>query len=126
MSAFDLTYILIAYVAAINALTFAVCIYDRYAAKKFWRRVPEKWLLILSVLGGVPAAKLMQIICGHKKLREEFTLNLNLIAVFHLTVGVAAWSTTTPLVERLILTEVEPTAAESETAPAPSRFGPGS
>jgi uncharacterized membrane protein YsdA (DUF1294 family) len=41
------------------------------------------------VFGGAPAAKGMQIFAGHKTLREDFTLNFNLIAVFHLALGVA-------------------------------------
>ena len=129
MSVPELTSLLIWYIASVNAVTLVVTAYDKLAAMNFWRRVPEWLILNLSFLGGAPAAKLMQILVGHKMLRNDFTLNLNLIAVFHLTLGIAAWTATTPMLDTLELSDVSPTASteQEENVPAlPRRFGPGS
>ncbi len=123
----DLTLVLISYLAIVNAMTLFAAGYDKLAAMNFWRRAPEWLLLCLSVIGGAPTAKLLQIVTGHKTLRQDFTLNLNLIAVFHLTLGVAAWSTTTPLLDRLEFSQVAQTSADQENVDElPRRFGPGS
>jgi uncharacterized membrane protein YsdA (DUF1294 family) len=126
MTAPDLSLILLGYLAAINAVTLALCLFDRAAATRFWHRVPESWLLMAAFLGGIVTAKLMQILSGHKRLRDQFTLNLNLIGFFHLMLGIAVWSATTPLANQLAVTEVADTVAEAEVAPEPKRFGPGS
>ena len=65
---------------------------------------------------------------GRKTLRENFTLNLNLNAVFHLTLGVAAWTATSPLLDRLELYQFAQTASadpEPDVPDVPRRFGPG-
>ncbi|QMU58782.1 MAG: DUF1294 domain-containing protein [Boseongicola sp.] len=129
MSALDLTFAALWYIAAINAVTLVLSFWDKLAAMNFWRRVPEQLLLILSILGGVLGTKLAQIASGHKGLRQDYTLNLNLIAVFHLTLGVAVWSANATFIEHLDLSAVEDTAV-SEPAPKPKpikprRFGPG-
>ncbi|MGI9391581.1 MAG: DUF1294 domain-containing protein [Boseongicola sp.] len=129
MIPFDFTLLLISYLVIVNVLTFLAAGYDKLAAMNFWQRAPEWLLLGLSVFGGAPTAKLIQIATGHKTLRQDFTLNLNLIAVFHLTLGIAAWSATSPYLERLELSQMARTASaesEMEARELPNRFGPGS
>jgi len=129
MVALDLTSVLIWYLVVVNAMTLGVSGYDKLAAMNFWQRAPEWLILSLSVMGGAPTAKFMQIAAGHKRLRQDFTLNLNLIAVFHLTLGVAAWSATSPLLASLELSQVAQTASvepEEDVPEVPRRFGPGS
>ena len=47
-----LTAALLAYLAAVNAITFAVYGADKRRAKKGKRRVPEKTLFLLAAVGG--------------------------------------------------------------------------
>ena len=122
----DLTSLLIWYLVIVNAVTFGVSGFDKLAAMNFWRRVPEWMILGLSIMGGAPAAKTMQIAAGHKMLRQDFTLNLNLIAVFHLVLGVAAWTATSPLLERLEINQIAQTSSSKDVPEVPRRFGPGS
>jgi uncharacterized membrane protein YsdA (DUF1294 family) len=129
MVAPDLTLILIWYLVIVNVMTLGVSGFDKLAAMHFWRRAPEWVLLGLSIIGGTPTAKIMQIVAGHKMLREDFTLNLNLIAVFHLALGVAIWAATSPLLQRLELYQIAQTASpepKPDVPDVPRRFGPGS
>ncbi len=47
-----LGWVLLGYLAVMTVVTFAVCGWDKSAAKKQRRRVPEKVLFLLSLLGG--------------------------------------------------------------------------
>ena len=58
-----LTAALLAYLAAVNAITFAVYGADKRRAKKGKRRVPEKTLFLLAAVGGSPAI-LINLIIG--------------------------------------------------------------
>ena len=47
-----LGWVLLGYLAVMTVVTFAVCGWDKSAAKKQRRRVPEQELFLLSLLGG--------------------------------------------------------------------------
>ena len=131
MTAPEIQAALLFYLASINALTFLLSLIDKLAAMNFWRRLPEPFLLTLAVAGGAPASKLAQLLTGHKTLRPDFTIQLNLIVVFHLAVGLAAWSASSPAAGVLALSEIRETASVAEETPKPDlamprRFGPGS
>ena len=40
------------YFLILTVIGFLLCGFDKFAAKKQMRRVPEKWLFIISALGG--------------------------------------------------------------------------
>lgn len=61
-----------AYLALINAATFLTYAYDKHAARKQYRRTPEKTLHLLALLGGSPAAFLAQRTLRHKNQKRSF------------------------------------------------------
>lgn len=63
-----------AYLALINAATFLTYAYDKHAARKQYRRTPEKTLHLLALLGGSPAAFLAQQLLRHKTKKQPFQL----------------------------------------------------
>ncbi len=123
-----MTEMIITYFVAINVFTLIVSIIDKGFAVYKKRRVPENLLLALSFSGGAVGAKIAQIISGHKTLKLEFTVSLNLIAFLQLGMAAAVWSQQLHqdgiVVREVLLASFE---KEEEMKPAiPRRFGPGS
>lgn len=63
-----------AYLIAINAVTFLTYAYDKFAARKQYRRTPENTLHLLAFLGGSPAALAAQQMFRHKTQKRSFQL----------------------------------------------------
>ncbi len=61
-----------AYLTAINTVTFLTYAYDKHAARKQYRRTPERTLHLLALLGGSPAALLAQQTLRHKTVKRSF------------------------------------------------------
>lgn len=64
----------------INLLTYAVYWFDKKAAQKQARRVPERTLHVLSLLGGWPGALIAQQKFRHKTQKQPFK------SIFYLTI----------------------------------------
>ena len=62
------------YLWMINVLTLLTFSWDKARAKRRGRRVPERKLLWLAVLGGSPAALLGRWIFQHKTRKRGFTM----------------------------------------------------
>ena len=77
--------IAIIYAWAINLLTLLAFGWDKMNARRKRRRVPEKRLLWLAVLGGSPAALLGRWIFGHKTRKRGFSVRL--FAIVGLQIG---------------------------------------
>jgi uncharacterized membrane protein YsdA (DUF1294 family) len=72
---------LIAYLIAINLLTFIYYAYDKAAAgSRFWR-IPETILHLLVFGGAAPAALAGQKLLRHKTLKASFQRTFRLIVV---------------------------------------------
>ena len=70
----------IGYLAAISAVSIAVCIYDKFAAKHNPKhRTREATLLILSALGGSVAMLLCMLVIRHKTKHLKFMIGIPLI-----------------------------------------------
>lgn len=79
------------YLAALNMLTFLVYGWDKLCAKREGaRRVPEKTLLFLAVIGGSVGAILGMNFFHHKTKHAQFRFGLPLILA--LQIGLLAWS----------------------------------
>jgi uncharacterized membrane protein YsdA (DUF1294 family) len=69
--------------AAMSAITFVVFGFDKLAAWRGKRRVPEKTLYLLSLLGGWPGALLAMPVFRHKRRKGSFVAIVVLIVLVH-------------------------------------------
>lgn len=68
---------------AMSAITFIVFGFDKLAAQRSRRRVPEKTLHLLSLLGGWPGALIAMQVLRHKRQKWSFAVVVWMIAVGH-------------------------------------------
>ncbi|EEE36178.1 hypothetical protein RKLH11_11 [Rhodobacteraceae bacterium KLH11] len=80
-------WIAVIYVWAINLLTLLAFGWDKMNARRKRRRVPEKRLLWLAMLGGSPAALLGRWIFGHKTRKRGFSIWLYSIVGIQVGLG---------------------------------------
>ena len=75
--------VLIVYVTIISVISIIVCFYDKKISKlnKVALRTPEKWLLILSALGGSVAMFLTMLLIRHKTKHLKFMVGIPIIMV---------------------------------------------
>lgn len=73
--------IFIAYIVLISVVSVIVCFYDKKISKlnKVGLRTPEKWLLVLSALGGSVAMLICMFITRHKTKHIKFMVGIPLI-----------------------------------------------
>ncbi len=64
--------LLLAYLLAINLITFMTYAHDKRAARKHKSRTPESTLHLLALLGGSPAALAAQQLFRHKTIKRSF------------------------------------------------------
>lgn len=74
------------YFTAISLITIAATALDKLFAKKNMRRISEKALIILALLGGSPAEYVTMRLIRHKTLHRKFMLGLPLIMLLQLGV----------------------------------------
>lgn len=73
--------VLLAALAAINAIVFAAFAIDKASAVRARRRIPEARLLMLAALGGTPGAYAARALFRHKTRKQPFCARLQAIAV---------------------------------------------
>ena len=73
----------------INVLTFLLYIIDKSFSVMGCRRirVPEFWLLALSLVGGTPSAMLAAWIFNHKTGKKSFKNSFNTVVIFQLLIA---------------------------------------
>lgn len=72
---------LLYYLVVINIATFVAYGLDKLKAKHHWWRIPEKWLLLLAVVGGSVGAILGIKFWHHKTNHKKFKYGVPAIAV---------------------------------------------
>ena len=83
---------LLTYLAAVNLAAFLAFGWDKWAAKRGARRVPEARLLLFAALLGAPGAWLGVNVFRHKTVKTRFRIRLVLVTVLNLAVvGAAGW-----------------------------------
>ena len=80
--------VLLGYLAAINPVTFAVYGADKRRAKKDRRRVSEKTLFLLAILGGSVGALLGMKVFRHKTRHWYFVWGIPAILLIQIAVPV--------------------------------------
>lgn len=78
------------YLVFINVLAVVVCITDKARAKKGKRRIPEKTLFTISVLGGAFAMYIVMLRIRHKTHHKRFMITLPIIIVIQLVLLLCA------------------------------------
>ena len=82
--------IILIYLAAISFISVTVCIYDKVISKKnrVELRIPERNLILLSLLGGSVAMYITMQIIHHKTKHAKFMIGIPLIIILHAALAV--------------------------------------
>ena len=76
-----------AYLCFISLVAFIITVYDKIAAPRGGRRVPEAALFAVSLLGGSAVMYLTMVIIRHKTLHVRFMLGVPAIIVVQIIVA---------------------------------------
>ena len=66
---------------AVNVIGAVVCIYDKLAAARGWKRVPERTLFFWALVGGGPGVFACMLLIRHKTLHRIFMLGIPAVMV---------------------------------------------
>ena len=88
--------LLLFWLLAINLVTFFVFGIDKWKAKRkerheSTRRIPEKTLFLLSLLGGSVGALLGMRVWHHKTLHKSFRFGIPVILVLQILIPLGLW-----------------------------------
>lgn len=72
------------YLLLINALALALMLLDKYFARTHRRRIPERTLLLVAVLGGSLGALVGMYAFHHKTKHPKFYITLPILLGVHL------------------------------------------
>ena len=72
---------MVIYLLIINALGFAIMLWDKYLAKNNLRRIPERSLFGIAVFGGSLGCILGMYTARHKTRHKSFTLGMPAILI---------------------------------------------
>jgi uncharacterized membrane protein YsdA (DUF1294 family) len=79
------------YLIAANVIAFAMFGIDKSAAKAGRRRISEKRLFVVSLLGGAPGAWAGMKVWRHKTLHNSFRFGIPLLVLFNAVWVYAVW-----------------------------------
>lgn len=71
----------------ISAVSIIMTVYDKWAAKRKKRRVPERTLLSLGFIGGAAAMYLTMKCIRHKTKKKKFMVGLPLEILLHVLIA---------------------------------------
>lgn len=71
----------------ISAVSIIMTVYDKWAAKRKKRRVPERTLLSLGLIGGAAAMYLTMKMIRHKTRKKKFMAGLPLEILLHVLIA---------------------------------------
>ena len=78
---------LVLYFVLISAVSLIVTVYDKIASKKYPRnRVPEKYLFLLSAIGGSVSMYITMQIIRHKTRHKRFMIGIPVIFILQISV----------------------------------------
>jgi len=82
---------LLTYFAAVSLIGAIVCAYDKIAAGRDWRRVPERTLFFWALVGGGPGVYVTMLLIRHKTLHKQFMLGIPAIMILQLGIIVGIY-----------------------------------
>lgn len=80
----------------LNLIAFLMFAWDKYCARKGRRRVPERRLLLVALVGGSAGALTAQQWLRHKSYKEPFRSRLFTIVGAHIVLAIAAVALSIP------------------------------
>ena len=80
------------YFAAVSVIGAVVCVYDKLAARRGWRRVPERTLFFWALVGGGPGVYLTMLLIRHKTLHRSFMLGIPAIMVLQAVIIIGIYN----------------------------------
>lgn len=80
------------YFIAVSVIGALVCIYDKIAAPRGWKRVPERTLFFWALIGGGPGVYLTMLLIRHKTLHRSFMLGIPAIMVFQIVIIIGIYN----------------------------------
>ncbi len=81
------------YLAWINLISICVTLWDKWAARRHLRRIPESVLLLLGLLGGSFGMYLAMKAIRHKTLHKKFMIGLPLLMALQILLPAVIWIT---------------------------------
>ena len=72
------------YFIAVSLIGAVVCIYDKLAAPRGWRRIPERTLFFWAFGGGGPGVYLTMLLIRHKTLHRSFMWGIPAIMILQI------------------------------------------
>ncbi len=80
------------YFLIVSGISFLLVVYDKIAAKKLTEyRIPEKILLMFSVIGGSVAMYLTMRLIRHKTLHKKFMIGIPVIFFLQIAAAFLIW-----------------------------------
>ena len=74
------------YFIAVSVIGAVVCVYDKLAAARSWKRVPERTLFFWALVGGGPGVYASMLLIRHKTLHRSFMLGIPAIMILQLVI----------------------------------------
>ncbi len=75
------------YILLLSLYAIIITVWDKSAAKKHKRRVPEKTLFAAAALGGSAAMLVTMVLIRHKTKHKRFMIGLPLIILLQTAIG---------------------------------------
>ena len=80
------------YFLAVSVIGAVVCIYDKLAAQRGWKRVPERTLFFWALVGGGPGVYLTMLLIRHKTLHRSFMLGIPAIMLLQIVILIGIYN----------------------------------
>lgn len=77
------------WIGVISAISVILTVYDKIAAKTGNRRIAEKTLMLLGLLGGAAAMLITMLIIHHKTRHAKFMIGLPVELILHIGIILA-------------------------------------
>ena len=83
--------IILIYLAVISLVSVITTAWDKFCAKRNMWRVPEKTLIIMSILGGSVAMYITMKMIRHKTKHPKFMVGIPVIIILQIAAVAAVW-----------------------------------
>ncbi len=80
------------YFIAVSLIGAVVCIYDKLAAPRGWRRIPERTLFFWALVGGGPGVYLTMLLIRHKTLHRSFMWGIPAIMILQIVILIGIYN----------------------------------